>query len=245
MSLAERLVSDVMQTEVASLSSGDRLDLVEDIMTLGRIRHMPVLEDGRLVGVVSQRDLLAASLSGTLDFDDQHRRSFIRSVEVDEVMSRDLCTVEPDATLREAAVRMLRRRVGCVPVIKPDGTLVGLLTETDLVRTAFLSEGGDAPDLEIAEEGGDALGRWVEAEFEGVRRARDELRVQAHLAKAEARDLWKELEHKFQDAESKVKLVLREAEGPAEDIAEAAGQLLRELRDGYRRLRDVARKSAD
>ncbi len=240
MSLAERLVSDVMQTEVASLSSGDRLDLVEDIMNLGRIRHMPVLEDGRLVGVVSNRDLLSASLSRTLDFDDQHRRSFIRSVEVDEVMSRDLCTVEVDTTLREAAIRMLRRRVGCLPVVKPDGTLLGLVTETDLVRVAFLEDApGEAPDLE--EEGGDALGRWVEAEFEGVRRARDELRVQAHLAKAEARDLWKDLEHKFQDAESKVKLVLREAEGPAEDIADAAGQLLRELRDGYRRLRDLGR----
>ncbi|MDJ0867337.1 MAG: CBS domain-containing protein [Myxococcota bacterium] len=243
MSLGERLVSDVMQTEVASLSSGDRLDLVEDIMTLGRIRHMPVLEDGRLVGVVSNRDLLSASLSRTLDFDDQHRRSFIRSVEVNEVMSRDLCTVEPDTTLREAAILMLRRRVGCLPVTKPDGTLVGLVTETDLVRVAFLSDAAEeAPDLE-EEEGVDALSRWVEAEFEGVRRARDELRVQAHLAKAEARDLWKELEHKFQEAESKVKLVLREAEGPAEDIAEAAGQLLRELRDGYRRLRDAGKSS--
>lgn len=238
MGVADGVVSDVMQTEVVSLGTGDRLDLVEDIMQLGRIRHLPVLEDSRLVGLVSNRDLLAASLSRALDFESPQRRSFARSVQVDEVMSRDLVTVEPSTPLREAAAILLRRQIGCLPVVKPDGTLVGLLSENDLVRAAFLSDGAEPGEVLSREEaaGPDHANR-IEAELEALRRARDELRVQAHLAKAEAGELWEELERKFHDAEAKVKLVLREAEQPAADLADAAREVLEELRQGYRRLR--------
>ena len=53
-------VRDVMQTSVVTISASDRLSTVEDIMTLGRVRHMPVVHAGKLVGVVSERDLLRA-----------------------------------------------------------------------------------------------------------------------------------------------------------------------------------------
>jgi len=238
-----------------TLSPTDRLDLAGDIMRLGRIRHLPVIEDGRLVGVVSQRDLLAASLSKTLDFEAEHRRSFSRSVEVAEVMSRDLVTVENAAPLGLAAERMVDRQIGCLPVVDADGALVGLLTETDLVRAAFLSDERAARPVEASEvpaaarvvssgpgargaSRAEELADRIGAELEALRRVRDELRLQAHLAKAEARGLWDDLELKFRDAESKVKLVLHEAEGPAEDLAEAASELLRDLREGYRRLRE-------
>lgn len=237
MAVVDGVVSDVMQSEVVSLAPGDRLDLVEDIMQLGRIRHLPVLDDGRLVGIVSNRDLLAASLSRALDFESQQRRSFARSVQVDEVMSRNVLTVEPSTPLREAASILLHRQIGCLPVVKPEGTLVGLLSESDLVRAAFLSEGAEAGEVVASEAAAGSRTSRFQTELEALRRARDELRVQAHLAKAEARDLWEELEGKFQDAESKAELVLREAEEPAADLAEALGELLEELRQGYRRLR--------
>lgn len=237
MAVAEGVVSDVMQTEIVSLGVGDRLDLVEDIMRLGRVRHLPVLDDGKLVGLVSNRDLLAASLSKALDFEPVQRRSFVRSVQVDEVMSRELLTVEPSTPLREAAALLLERKIGCLPVVKPDGTLVGLLSESDLVRAAFLSD-ADA-SVEASASGAPSASR-IATEFEALRRTRDELRVQAHLGVAEAKDLWEGLEAKFRQAEAKVKLVLREAEHPAEDVAEAARELFRELREGYRRLRNAS-----
>jgi CBS domain-containing protein len=140
MRAAERRVSEIMQSEVVTLAANDRLDLADDVMRLGRVRHLPVLEDGRVVGVVSQRDLLAASLSKALDFEARDRRTFLRSVDVGEVMSRDVATIGPEASLGEAAALLLGRRIGCLPVAKPDGTLVGLVTETDLLRAAFLPE---------------------------------------------------------------------------------------------------------
>jgi CBS-domain-containing membrane protein len=130
-------VERIMQREFASVRSDERLDFVEDVMALGRVRHMPVVDDGKLVGVVSQRDLLAASLSRVLDFDNQERRTFLRSIDVREVMAGRPITVAPSATLAEAATLLLRHKIGCLPVVGPGGEALGLVTETDLLRAAY------------------------------------------------------------------------------------------------------------
>ena len=141
MDASSRPVSDIMRHEMVTLAPNERLDLADDIMRLGRVRHMPVVEDGRLVGLVSNRDLLAASLTRFLNFEPKQRRAFLHSVEAREAMTREVITAEPDTTLREAVKLLIHRKVGCLPVVKPDGVLVGLVTETDLLRAAFLESG--------------------------------------------------------------------------------------------------------
>jgi CBS-domain-containing membrane protein len=131
-------VSEIMQREFMHLSPDDGLDFVEEIMLLGRIRHFPVVDEGKLVGIVSQRDLLAASLTRVLDFDGQERRTFLKSVLVREVMTPDARTVSPDTTLREVARIFERYKIGCVVVVEEDGTPVGVVTETDLLARAYL-----------------------------------------------------------------------------------------------------------
>jgi CBS domain-containing protein len=126
-----------MRRHFVTLAPGDRLDLADDVMKLGRIRHMPVLDGERLVGVVSQRDLLAASLSKALDFEVKERRVFLKSVAVGEVMTRDPVTVSPETSAGEAARLLVRRKIGCLPVVDAKGVMVGLVTETDLLRTAY------------------------------------------------------------------------------------------------------------
>ena len=130
-------VERIMQREFASVRSDEHLDFVDDVMALGRVRHMPVVDGGKLVGVVSQRDLLAASLSKVLDFDGKERRTFLRSVDVREVMAARPITVAPGASLAEAAALLLRHKIGCLPVVGPGGEALGLLTETDLLRAAY------------------------------------------------------------------------------------------------------------
>jgi CBS-domain-containing membrane protein len=138
MNVSTRAVATVMRTEVASLRVGDRLDLVEQVMQLGRIRHLPVLDDaGRVVGILSSRDLLEASLTSVLALDPAQRRSFLHSVAVAEVMTRHVETIAPEAPLATAASRMLSHRIGCLPVVGKDGTMVGLITETDLLAAAY------------------------------------------------------------------------------------------------------------
>jgi len=234
-----RRVSEVMQRAITTLTIHDRLDLADDVMRLGRVRHMPVLDQTKLVGILSNRDLLAASLSRTLEFAATERRTFLRSIEVSEVMSHDLITVSGDATLREATELMLRHKIGCIPIVKSDRTLIGLVTETDLLRAALL------PDLEqdahanrMEETIMSELKTKVQQEIDELRRVRDELKVRMHLAKAEAKDRWEVLENQFHRLESKGHQIAQASEAPLRDVGEAARLLVDEIREGYRRIRE-------
>ncbi|MCL4683929.1 CBS domain-containing protein [Myxococcota bacterium] len=140
-SIAQRAVAEIMRREFASLRPEDRLDLADQVMKLGRVRHLPVLDDtGRLVGIVSNRDLLEASLTSVLSFESQERRGFLRSIGVAEVMKHQVESVAPETPLGSAAGRMVRNKIGCLPVVQKDGTMIGLLTETDLLIAAYLPD---------------------------------------------------------------------------------------------------------
>ncbi len=141
-SSASRRIAEIMRTEFASLRPEDRLDLADQVMKLGRVRHLPVLDgDGRLVGIVSNRDLLEASLTNVLAFEASQRRGFLHSVGVAEVMKAQVETVTPDTLLGVAAASMIRNKIGCLPVVRDDGIMIGLITETDLLIAAYLPEG--------------------------------------------------------------------------------------------------------
>ncbi len=127
-------VRDIMQEKIVTISDSDTLSTVEDIMTLGHLRHMPVVHAGKLVGVVSERDLLRASLSNLTEFGSDERRAFLTVVEIARVMSAPPIVIEPDAGVQEAARVMAEQRIGCLPVVDGD-TLVGMLTETDLLAS--------------------------------------------------------------------------------------------------------------
>lgn len=139
MDLRKRPVSEIMHREVVTLTAKERLDLTQDIMNVGRVRHLPVVDDEqRVIGIVSDRDLLASAMTQVLDFDPQSRRTFLRSIDVGEVMAKDVVTVTPDTELGEVARILALRKIGCVPVVGPRGELIGLVTETDLIAAAFL-----------------------------------------------------------------------------------------------------------
>ena len=140
MDTATRPVSDIMQSDFVTVSLHDRLDFADQVMRLGRIRHLPVLHQGRVVGVVTQRDILAASLTKVLQFGPIERRAFLRSIDVEEVMTSGIHTISPKATLAEAAALLLQHKIGCRPVVDPAGKPVGLVTETDLLRAAYVQE---------------------------------------------------------------------------------------------------------
>ena len=125
-------VRDIMQEKIVTISAGDTLSTVEDIMTLGGVRHMPVVHRGTLVGVVSQRDLLRASLSNLTEFGTEQRRAFLQVVEITRVMSAPPVVISPDATIEQAARVLADRKIGCLPVLDGEA-LVGMVTETDVL----------------------------------------------------------------------------------------------------------------
>jgi CBS domain-containing membrane protein len=127
-------VHELMSTELVTLTEDETLAHAQRCMERGRIRHLPVVRDCRLVGLVTHRDLLAASFSIFAEVEsDEQRRVFV-TVPVSEVMHRDLMTVGPDTPVAEAARILLRSKYGCLPVVDDGGRLVGLVTEADFLR---------------------------------------------------------------------------------------------------------------
>lgn len=129
-----RSIREIMKREVVTLSAGERLSTVEDIMTLGGVRHIPVTRGGALVGVVTERDLLRTSLSQLNAYGDDARRAFLNGVEIERVMSAPPVTIGPADSVERAARIMAERKIGCLPVVDEAGQFVGLVTETDLLR---------------------------------------------------------------------------------------------------------------
>jgi CBS domain-containing protein len=136
-------VRDWMSSEVVSVRRNDKLSIADDVMRLGRIRHMPVLEDRSddLVGIVSQRDLFRGALAGALGYGEHAQQKVMGTLVIKEIMTTDPLTTTPETSLADAARVMLERKIGCLPVVE-DGRLVGMLTESDFLRFAVEHAGG-------------------------------------------------------------------------------------------------------
>jgi CBS domain-containing membrane protein len=132
--MEELRVRDAMTSEVTTLKRNDKLSLADDIMHLGRIRHLPVLDDDgqELVGIVTQRDLFRGALAKALGYGQSAQRKIMDTLLVKEVMGTDVITTRPDTPLVEAARVLVERKIGCLPVVE-HGHLVGILTEGDFV----------------------------------------------------------------------------------------------------------------
>jgi acetoin utilization protein AcuB len=122
-----------MESEVVTLKGDDHLDLANDIMRLGRIRHMPVVSANRLVGVLSQRDLFRAAVSSVLTFPPRAEREWLAKIRVDEAMVAPAIAARPEWSIEQAVETMLEKKIGCLPVVDGED-LVGLLSETDCLR---------------------------------------------------------------------------------------------------------------
>ena len=131
-------VRDMMRREVVTLEATDKLDLAEGIMRLGRIRHLPVVDGDRVVGLLSQRDLFRATVSSLLQLRGDAEREWLATISVRDVMTTHVFTVAPSVSLRAAVHLMIGERIGCLPVVEDD-KLVGLISESDcLVHLAHL-----------------------------------------------------------------------------------------------------------
>jgi CBS domain-containing protein len=138
MSQSDATVKTLMTTEVSTLERNDTLDVADDLMTLERIRHLPVLDEGRVVGVVSQRDLFRSALAVALGYGENAQKKLLRTIRVKEVMHEPAITVSPEVAAKEAIRLMLEHKIGCLPVVEGH-TLVGIVTETDILRSVVNS----------------------------------------------------------------------------------------------------------
>lgn len=118
-------VRDIMAVEVVTIGPDQPAIQAYQFMRDRRFRHLPVVAEGRLVGIVSERDLRPVLLSPGL-----------AEATVGEIMVESPMTIAPDAPVEEAARLLVTRKIGCLPVVEGN-ELVGIVTETDLL-TVFV-----------------------------------------------------------------------------------------------------------
>ena len=112
-----------------------------------RIRHLPVMEGGKLIGLVTDRDLRLAMPPIWADERDELREQLTRR-RVGELMITELITATPDTPVEDAARQLYQNRIGCLPIMEGE-ELVGILTETDLLRALVELFGTEQPSSRV------------------------------------------------------------------------------------------------
>jgi len=141
------LVGDSMTREIVTLAPDETVGTALALCRERRIRHLPVLSEGRLVGIVSDRDLRSA----TPAFGEPERAAALQKVLVEDVMADDVISALPDDPIEQAANTMRERRIGCLPVVE-SGELVGIITASDVMKALVYLVGANEPGsrMEVA-----------------------------------------------------------------------------------------------
>lgn len=118
-------IEEIMTSDPITLDKNATIDQAAEMMATHRIRHIPVVDKGnRLIGLLTQRDLLAASSGAN------------PPVKVSALMKKKIVSVNENTELRSAAIEMQRARIGCLPVLR-DEKLIGIITDSDYVGLAI------------------------------------------------------------------------------------------------------------
>lgn len=141
------LVGDHMTREVVTLTPETTAAEALAVCRERRIRHLPVIEDGELVGIVSDRDWRSA----TPALGEEARSEALARLSAGEVMNRDVVTATPEDPIEVAANVMRERSIGCLPVIEGE-ELAGILTSSDVMEALVYLVGAHEPGsrLEVA-----------------------------------------------------------------------------------------------
>jgi acetoin utilization protein AcuB len=141
------LVRDSMTREVVVVGPETTATEALALCRGHRIRHLPVVEGGRLVGVISDRDLRSA----TPALGDPARATALQRIRIADEMVRDVATAYPEDQIEDAAMEMYERKIGCLPVVDGED-LVGIITSSDVMRALALLVGVHEPGsrLEVA-----------------------------------------------------------------------------------------------
>ncbi len=134
-------VRDLMATRVVTIGMDDTLKTARGVFNRRRFHHLIVLEKGKPVGVLSDRDLLkhiSPFVGAPLGERPQDAATLKKRVH--QMMTRKLVAVDPDASAAEAALRMEEHDVSCLPVIDADARLIGIITVRDMVRWVVAKE---------------------------------------------------------------------------------------------------------
>jgi acetoin utilization protein AcuB len=128
-------VSKRMAQNPVIISPEDSIDAAMTAMRKGRFRRLPVVEEGRLVSFISDRDLMRVAPSPATTLSKYEEKSLLAKLKVTDIMPNKVISISDEATIEEAALLMEQNRIGGLPVISSVGVVVGVITETDIFKT--------------------------------------------------------------------------------------------------------------
>lgn len=139
-------VQDIMTTPAITVGTDMPVLEAKQLMALHRIRHLPVTEGGRLMGLITDRDIRLNLPSPATSLSVWEINFLIARLTVRAAMTKTIITVEPGRDVAEAGRIMLDHKIGALPVVA-DGVVVGIVTETDMLRAFVTMTTGVQPAL--------------------------------------------------------------------------------------------------
>lgn len=144
------LVENWMNPNVITVDADDSMLDATRILKEKNIRHLPVLEKGKLVGVVTDRDLKRASPSDATSLEAHEILYLVANIKVREIMSRNPITVPYNFTIEEAAQILLEAKISGMPVVDKQGDVIGTITQTDLFKVLISLTGVGKKGVQFA-----------------------------------------------------------------------------------------------
>ena len=144
------IVSKLMSKKVVTIDVNDSMQDAMKRMKQNDIRMLPVVKKGKLVGVVTDRDLKRASASDATTLDVHELLYLVSKIKVQDVMTKNPITVPQNYTIEETAEVLLKHKISGVPVVDQNGQLVGTITQTDLFRVLISLTGVGKGGIQFA-----------------------------------------------------------------------------------------------
>jgi len=144
------LVENWMNPNVITVDADDSMLDATKLLKEHNIRHLPVLEKGKLVGVITDRDLKRAAPSDATALEAHELLYLIANIKVREIMTRNPITVPYNYTIEEAAELLLQARISGMPVVNKDGDVIGTITQTDLFKVLISLTGVGKKGVQFA-----------------------------------------------------------------------------------------------
>ncbi len=139
-----------------TVTADTKVDEVAHLMKKHNFRRLPVVDDGKLVGFLSDSDLMCVAPSPATTLSRYEINSLLAKICVRDIMKKDVVSVNVDATIEEAALIMYKNKIGGMPVVSNMGAVVGVITETDIFKTFVdvmgLADGKTRITLEVTDK---------------------------------------------------------------------------------------------
>jgi len=151
------LVRKKMKKDLITITKDERMTTAKKILKEKNIRHLPVVDGKKLIGLVSNMDIRKAEASPATSLEIRELHYLLDKLTVGEIMTRNVITISPDISVEEATTLLHDNKIGCLPVVE-DGNLVGILTENDvmdiLIEVMGMKEKGSRLEILVEDKPG-------------------------------------------------------------------------------------------